>query len=193
MHTPDDSTPLEDTVAALQELVAEGKARAWGHSNFSAAQIAEADRIARALGGALPASAQNHWSLLFRQVEADVVPAAEEHGVGVLPYFPLANGLLTGKVTRTGGVPEGARLTAERYATWVTDANLDRVEALSAWAMDHDRTLLEVAIGWLAGQAAVGSVIAGATKPEQVRANAAAVVRPLSAAELADIAALVPR
>ena len=96
MHTPDDSTPLEETVAALQELVTEGKTRAWGHSNFSGAQIEEADRIARSLGGALPASAQNHWSLLFRQVEADVVPAAEKTGVGMLPFFPLANGLLTG-------------------------------------------------------------------------------------------------
>ncbi len=192
MHTPDESTPLSETVAALQELVAEGKARAWGHSNFSGPQIEEADRIARSLGGELPVSAQNHWSLLFRQVEADVVPAAEKTGLGVLPFFPLANGLLTGKVTRGGGVPADARLSADRYAGWVTDENLDRVEALSAWAADHGRSLLEVAIGWLAGQPSVGSVIAGATKPEQVRANAAAVATPFTAQELAEISALVP-
>ena len=191
MHTPDASTPLEETVAALQEVVAEGKARAWGHSNFSAEQIEETDRIVRALGGAPPVTAQNHWSLLFRQVEADVVPAAEKVGVSVLPFFPLANGLLTGKATRAG-VPADARLSSERYASWVTEDNLARVEALSDWARAHGSTLLEVGIGWLAGQPSVGSVIAGATKPEQVRANAAAVATPFTPAELAEISSLAP-
>ena len=193
MHTPDDTTPLEETIAALQEVVAEGKARAWGHSNFSGEQIEEADRIARSLGGALPVSAQNHWSLLFRQVEADVVPAAEKVHVGVLPFFPLANGLLTGKVAKIDAIPSDARLSSERYAGWVTEENLARVAALGGWAADHGRSLLEVAIGWLAGQSSVGSVIAGATKPDQVRANAAAAAQPFTSAELAEISVLVPR
>jgi aryl-alcohol dehydrogenase-like predicted oxidoreductase len=190
MHAPDPLTPLEETVAALEELVTEGKVRYLGHSNFTGWQLADAHWLALRGSGAPFVSAQNHWSLLERAVEAELVPSALAHGVGVLPFFPLANGLLTGKVTREHGAPEGSRLHgADGY---LTAEKFDRVEALAGWAAEHGRTLLEVAIGWLAAQPAVGSVIAGATRREQVLANAATAEWEPSAEDIAQIGALAP-
>ncbi len=190
LHTPDPSTPIEETLRALGELVTEGKVRYIGHSNLAGWQIADAAQIARELGTEPFISAQNHWSLLERDVEAEVIPAARHFGLGVLPYFPLANGLLTGKVRRGQAVPEDSRLASREG--YVTAEKLDRVEALISWAADHGQTVLDVAIGGLAAQPGCASVIAGATSPEQVKANAAAAEWVPSADELAEIDAMVP-
>jgi aryl-alcohol dehydrogenase-like predicted oxidoreductase len=172
LHTPDPATPIAETIAAVSELVAEGKVRYVGHSNFTGWQIAEAAHTAREIGGVPFVSAQNHWSLLERAAEEEVVPAARHYGLGVLPYFPLANGLLTGKVRRATGVPDGTRLS--QRPQWVTEERLDKVERLAEWGDKHERSLLEIGIGALAAQPGCASVIAGATSPEQVTANAAA-------------------
>jgi aryl-alcohol dehydrogenase-like predicted oxidoreductase len=174
LHTPDPATPIEETLAALDNLVTEGKVRYIGHSNLSGWQIADAAHAALA-GARTPfISAQNHWSLLERDAEREVVPAARHFGLGLLPYFPLANGLLTGKVRRGQGVPTGTRLSEPRRAGYVTDAKLDVVEALIAWGEEQGVSILEIAIGGLAAQPGCASVIAGATSAQQVRANAAA-------------------
>jgi len=188
LHTPDPATPIGDTLAALDELVREGKVRYVGSSNFSGGQIDEAARVARDLGLTAFVSAQNHWSLLERDLEDDVVPAAEREGVGILPFFPLANGLLTGKIRRATGIPDDSRLSGRDE--YVTDAKLDVVEALAEWAEARGRTLLDVAFAWLLGQPSIPSVIAGATKPEQVRGNVAAGAWELTADELAEVDAL---
>jgi aryl-alcohol dehydrogenase-like predicted oxidoreductase len=172
LHTPDPQTPVAETLAALTELVAEGKVRYLGHSNFAGWQIADAAHVARAAGTAPFVSAQNHWSLLERGAEAEVVPAARRFGLGVLPFYPLANGLLTGKFRRGQEPPPGSRL-ADR-PDYITADKLDRVETLIEWAAERGRTILEVAVGGLAAQDGCASVIAGATTPEQVKANAAA-------------------
>lgn len=172
IHTPDPVTPIEETLTALGELVQAGLVRYIGHSNFTAVQIATAAAAARTLTAVPFISAQNHWSLLERQAELDVVPAAGQFGVGVLPYFPLANGLLTGKIRRGVPAADGTRL-AER-SDYVTEAKLDKVEALADWSEQHGRSVLEVAIGGLAALPGCTSVIAGATSPEQIRSNAAA-------------------
>jgi aryl-alcohol dehydrogenase-like predicted oxidoreductase len=190
LHTPDPVTPIEETLRALGELVAEGKVRYVGHSNLAGWQIADAAHVARETGTERFVSAQNHWSLLERDAEAEVVPAARHFRLGVLPYFPLANGLLTGKVRRGQAPPEDSRLaTREGY---ITDEKLDRVEALISWAADRGLTVLDVAIGGLAAQPGCSSVIAGATSAEQVKANAAAAEWEPSAGELAEINALIP-
>ena len=191
LHTPDPATPIGETMAALGELIAEGKVRYIGHSNFSGWQVAEAAVLARELGTVPFISAQNHWSLLERGAEAEVVPAARHFGLGVLPYFPLANGLLTGKIRRGQQAAEGTRLAGR--PEYVTEQKLGRVEALAGWAQEHGVTVLEVAIGALAAQPGCGSVIAGATSPEQVKTNASAADWVPSAADLADIDAIVPR
>jgi aryl-alcohol dehydrogenase-like predicted oxidoreductase len=166
MHEPDESTPIAETLAALHELVEEGTVRHIGSSNYSAAQIEEADRVAGELGLTRFVSAQNHYSLVERGVEADVLPACERLGIGMLPYFPLASGLLTGKYRRgevaTEGRLAGREVPAERW---------DRAEALQRFASDRGVSLLAVAIGGLAAMPAVASVIAGATSAGQVAAN----------------------
>jgi aryl-alcohol dehydrogenase-like predicted oxidoreductase len=172
LHTPDLNTPIEETISALSELVRAGLVRYIGHSNFSAVQIAAAAAAARELHAVPFISAQNHWSWLERGSERDVVPTAVQFGLGVLPYFPLANGLLTGKVRRGSPPREGTRLAAR--PGYITDAKLDKVEALADWSRQHGVTMLEVAIGGLATVPGCTSVIAGATSAEQVRANAAA-------------------
>jgi aryl-alcohol dehydrogenase-like predicted oxidoreductase len=174
LHSPDPLTPIDETIAALDELVTEGKVRYIGHSNLSGWQLTDAAHTALA-GGRTPfISSQNHWSLLERDAERELVPAARHFGLGVLPYYPLANGLLTGKVRRGQEIPAGTRLTDPRRAGFVTDAKLDKVEALIAWGQEHGVSILEIAIGGLAAQPGCSSVIAGATSPEQVKANAAA-------------------
>jgi aryl-alcohol dehydrogenase-like predicted oxidoreductase len=190
LHTPDPVTPIEETIAALHELVAEGKVRYLGHSNFSGWQLADAAHLAVRNGQTPFVSAQNHWSLLERETEAEVVPAAGHFGLGVLPYFPLANGLLTGKVRQGQAIPSGTRLASREG--YVTTDKLAKVEKLIAWARDHGVTILDVAIGALAAQPGCSSVIAGATSPEQVKANAAAAEWIPTAAELAEINNIVP-
>jgi aryl-alcohol dehydrogenase-like predicted oxidoreductase len=191
LHNPDPDTPLEETIAALNELVDEGKIRYLGHSNFSGWQIADAAHLAAAAGQQPFISAQNHWSLLERAAEAEVVPAAEHFGLGVLPFFPLANGLLTGKVRQGQQVPSGSRLAAR--AGYVTDEKLAKVEALITWAEQHGVSILDVAIGGLAAQPGCSSVIAGAMTPEQVKANAVASEWIPTGDELAEIDQIVPR
>jgi aryl-alcohol dehydrogenase-like predicted oxidoreductase len=167
MHVPDPDTPIEETLGALDELVQEGKVRHIGSSNFSAQQIEEADRVARERGLTRFVAAQNHYSLVHRETEDEVLPACERLGIGLLPYFPLANGLLTGKYARGEEATEG-RLAGRE----IPDEQWERVEALQRFADERGVSLLEVAIGGPLGlSSAVSSVIAGATKPEQVRAN----------------------
>ena len=190
LHTPDPATPIAETLGALGELIAEGKVRYIGHSNFSGWQLADAAAVARELRSAPFISAQNHWSLLERGAEAEVVPAALHFGLGVLPYFPLANGLLTGKVRRGQAPPEGSRLAGR--PEYITDAKLDTVEALSAWAAERGLTLLDLAIGGLAALPGCSSVIAGATSAEQVKANAEAGSWVPGADELAELDRIAP-
>jgi aryl-alcohol dehydrogenase-like predicted oxidoreductase len=190
LHTPDPVTPVEETIAALHELVSEGKVRYIGHSNFSGWQLADAAHLATMSGRTPFISAQNQWSLLEREAEAELVPAARHFGLAVLPYFPLANGLLTGKVRRGQPIPAGSRLASR--AGYVTEEKLAKVEALIAWAQARGVTLLETAIGALAAQPGCSSVIAGAMNPEQVKANATASEWIPSAAELAEIDEIVP-
>ena len=174
LHTPDPVTPVDETLAALDELVSQGKVRYIGHSNLAGWEIADAAHSALASGRTPFISAQNHWSLLERDAEREVVPAALHFGVGVLPFFPLANGLLTGKVRRGGAIPADSRLAEPRRSGYVTDAKLEKVEALIAWGQEQGVSILEIAIGALAAQPGCSSVIAGATSAEQVSANAAA-------------------
>jgi aryl-alcohol dehydrogenase-like predicted oxidoreductase len=180
MHEPDEGTPIAETLAALHELVEERMVRHIGSSNFSAAQIEEADRVARERGLTRFVAAQNHYSLVEREVEAEVLPACERLGIGMLPFFPLASGLLTGKYVRGEEATEG-RLAGRE----IPDERWDRLERLEHFADAHGVPLLSVAIGGLAAMPAVASVIAGATKPEQVRANVAAGAWLPSAEELA--------
>ena len=185
MHEPDPRTPIEETLAALHELVQEGRVRFIGSSNFSAGQIEEADRVARERGLTRFVSAQNHYSLVEREVEDEILPACERLGIGMLPYFPLASGLLTGKYTRGEAASEG-RLAGRE----IPEERWDRLERLQRFADERGVTLLEVAIGGLAAMPAVASVIAGATKPEQVRANVEAGEWEPTPDDLAALAAL---
>jgi aryl-alcohol dehydrogenase-like predicted oxidoreductase len=191
LHQHDQVTPIEETVAALDELVREGKVRYIGSSNLTAWQVADADSFARHAGTNRYVSAQNGYSLLDRTVERELTPACVAHGVGILPYFPLANGLLTGKYRRGEAAPTGTRM--ETRLDTVRDRTFDRVEALETYATERNLTVLDVAIGGLAAQPAVGSVIAGATRPEQVKANAAAGDWVPTADDLAALDALAPR
>ncbi len=174
IHRPDPATPIAETLGALQELVDEGKVRYLGCSNFAGWQIADAAWTARSMRRQGFISAQNHWNLLERRVEREVVPAAERFGMGILPYFPLASGVLTGKYRRGEDPPEDSRLVAWGRQDTLTGDVFAVTEALEAFARTRGVTLLDVAIGWLASQPQVASVIAGATRPEQVTANVAA-------------------
>ena len=187
-HTPDHTTPFAETFGALDELVREGKVRHIGHSNLSAEQVEEVDGLAREHGWSRPVSAQNRYSLLHRDPEDDLLPVCARLGLGVLPYFPLASGLLTGKYKRGQPPPEGTRLSGRDEV--FTDEAFDQLEVLEAYAEERGRSLLDVAIGGLLAQPAVASVISGATKPEQVRANAAAGEWQPSDSDLAALNAL---
>ena len=191
LHKPDPSTPIGDTLAVLDDLVRAGKVLEIGCSNFSAAQLREAE-AAVAGGAARFVSVQNHYNLLNRDDEADAIAECARSGVAYLPYFPLASGLLTGKYTRGEPPPEGTRLNrwGPRAAGSLTDANFDAVDALRAWAEARGYGILELAVAWLAAKPFVASVIAGATKPAQVRANAAAADWHLSPEEVAEVDAL---
>jgi aryl-alcohol dehydrogenase-like predicted oxidoreductase len=166
LHRPDPTTPIAETLEALNELVVEGKVRFIGSSNFDAAMIEDADKVARERGFARFVSAQNHYSFVHREAEDEILPVCERLGIGQLPYFPLASGLLTGKYNRGEEAKEG-RLAGRE----IKDEDFDRVDALQQFADERGISLLDVAIGGLLAMPAVSSVIAGATKPEQVRAN----------------------
>jgi aryl-alcohol dehydrogenase-like predicted oxidoreductase len=191
LHFPDAVTPIDETLGALTDLVHQGKVRYVGCSNFAGWMIADAHWTSATRHLEPFVSAQNEWSLLHRAIEQEVVPACARFGLGVIPYFPLASGLLTGKVRRGEKPPEGSRLSADHFARVLHDENFDKLDRLAAWGRDHDRTLTEVALSWLASHDVVSSVIAGATSAEQVRANAAATRPDLSPDEVGEVAALV--
>jgi aryl-alcohol dehydrogenase-like predicted oxidoreductase len=185
-HRPDGITPLGETLEALHELVQEGTVRAIGSSNFTAAMVEEAEAIASERGLTPFVSEQSEYSWLRRGAEDELLPTCERLGVGFIPYFPLASGVLTGKYAKGEPPPPGTRLHGRELA----DADLDAVERLRAFGERHGASLLEVAIGGLAAVPGVSSVIAGATKPEQVRANAAAGAWEPSREELAELRSL---
>ncbi|MCU1472224.1 aldo/keto reductase [Amnibacterium sp.] len=191
LHTPDPATPIEETIEALDELVTEGKIRYFGHSNLPGWRIAEAHLTASLTGRRHFVSAQDEYSLISRGVEREVLPAVERFGLGFLPYFPFANGLFTGKFSRTE-LPSDSRIARQRpyiheQAPW------DAIESLEALATERGSSLLEVTVAWFLARPSVSSVIAGATRPEQVRQNAAAAeVPPVTPEELERIDALFP-
>jgi 1-deoxyxylulose-5-phosphate synthase len=189
-HTPDPLTPIDETLSALDTLVTSGKVRYIGHSNRAGWQIAQAEYVARELGGARFISTQNHYNLLDRRAELEVTPAAEEFGLGVLPYFPLANGLLTGKYA-PGHAPEGSRLSHTRK-NMVHDADWDQLGRFSSFARERGLSEIQVAFSWLAAQPSVASVIAGATRPEQVQQNAEAADWIPSEKDLAELDSIFP-
>ena len=188
-HRADPLTPVEETLRALENLVRQGKVRYFGCSNMPAWQMVEAQWTARQLGQAGFVSCQDEYSLLVRGIERDVIPAAYAYGMGLLPFFPLACGLLTGKYRRNAPMPQGARLTTtQRFADQtLTDANWAITERLTAFAEARGHTLLELAFSWLLAREPVASVIAGATRPEQIQQNVAAGAWKLTDAELAEI------
>jgi len=187
LHQPDPSVPIADTLGALDALVQAGKVREIGCSNFSVEQLREAKGAVRP-GGARFVSVQNQYSLLHREPEQGVLAECEREGLGFLPYFPLESGLLTGKVRRGQPVPSGTRLSESRYTErFVSDERLDAVEELIAFAESRGHTILELAFAWLLAHRPVSSVIAGATRPEQVRANAAAAEWRLTSADVAEV------
>ncbi len=191
-HYPDAEAPVDEALETLNELVEQGKVLHIASSNVSAAQIDTAAKVAQEKSETRFVGTQIEWNLLSRQVEDDVVPAALSASMGVVPYFPLASGMLTGKYKRGQDFPAGSRFDAMSFfANIATDENFDRVEALSAFADERGHQLLELAVAWLAAQDGVTSVITGATTPDQVHANAAAAAWKLSPADLAAIAAII--
>jgi aryl-alcohol dehydrogenase-like predicted oxidoreductase len=186
LHTPDAKVPIADTLAALQGLVKAGKVREIGCSNFSVEQLQAANAAVKA-GAARFVSVQNQYSLLHREPEAGVLPACEQLGLAFLPYFPLANGLLTGKYSKGVPPPSGTRMAMSWAAAGLTDRNFATVDALRGIAQRHGRTLLDLAVSWLLRQPPVASVIAGATSPDQIRANANAADWTISREDLAHI------
>jgi aryl-alcohol dehydrogenase-like predicted oxidoreductase len=192
IHQPDPATPIGDTLEALDDLVKAGKVREIGCSNFSAAQIREAEGAVRD-GAARFISVQNEYSLLRREPEADVIPECLRSGLAFIPYFPLASGLLTGKYRLGRPAPKGSRLESRFGTEPFTKENLELVEALSTFAESRRHTIVELAVSWLASRPSVASVIAGATSPEQVRANAGAVGWKLTEPEADEIEAILSR
>jgi aryl-alcohol dehydrogenase-like predicted oxidoreductase len=193
IHAPDPATPIDETLSALNELVTAGKVRYIGHSNFSGWQIADADWTARSRNLTPFVTAQNHYSLLERAVQTEVLPACEHFGLGQLPYFPLASGMLTGKYQRGQPAPEGTRLArvARLAQRALTEDNFSQVEGLAGFAEARGRTLLDLAFGWLLSQPVITSVIAGATSAEQVQANAAAAQWRLDDEEMEEVARIL--
>ena len=188
LHRPDPITPIDETLDAMSDLVTEGKVRYLGSSNLSAWQVADADWVARTAGYHRFVSAQNEYSLYNRAAEDELLPACERFGIGLLPYFPLAYGLLTGKYRRGEAAPAGSRLEAQ--AKRLENADWGRIEALQAFADARDISLLTLAVGGLAAPPAVGSVICGVTRPEQVVANVEAGLWQPSEQDVADLAEL---
>ncbi|MBI1260722.1 MAG: aldo/keto reductase [Rhizobiales bacterium] len=189
LHYPDPDTPIEETLAALDDLVTSGKVRYIGSSNFLGWQLVEAWYKARDNNDTAFISAQNHYNLLDRSIENDIIPAAQKYGASILPYYPLARGLLTGKYKRGEATPGGARLTIFPHlaAKVLTDENFSKVDRLTAFANSRGHSILDLAIGWLVAQPHVGSVIAGASSPDQIRMNVAAGQWGLSPEELLEV------
>ena len=188
-HVPDADTPIEESLRALDDLVHQGKVRYIGHSNFNGWQLADADWTARTQHLNHFVTAQNLYSLMDRRLEREVIPACERFGLGVLPYFPLASGMLTGKYQRGAAPPEGTRLAlmGDRAQGAMSDANFDLVDKLSDYAISRGHSLLELAMSWLASKPVISSVIAGATSAEQVRSNASAAAWRLTDEEMAEV------
>jgi aryl-alcohol dehydrogenase-like predicted oxidoreductase len=186
-HWPDADTPVEETLGTLDDLVRAGKVRYAACSNFAGWQIVDAEHLAAGRRTTRFVASQSEWSLLKRGIEAEVVPACEAYDVAVVPYFPLASGVLTGKYRRGQPAPEGSRLASDNRYQRLTDDVFDTVERLETLGHKIGRSLLEMAVGWLASQPVVPSVLVGATRPEQVVANAAAAEVALSSEEIAAI------
>lgn len=195
MHRPDPETPIEETLRALDDLVTSGKVRYIGNSNYAGWQVAEAHYVAKQGNLAPFISAQNEYNLLDRRIEGELVPACNKFGLSILPYFPLASGFLTGKYRQGQDLPAGTRLAnaGPMAARVLTEKNYEMLGKLEAFADARGKTMLDLAIGWLASLPHVGSVIAGATKPEQVDQNVAAGAWRLSAEELAEVDAISKR
>jgi aryl-alcohol dehydrogenase-like predicted oxidoreductase len=189
LHTPDRMTPIEETLGALTDLVHAGKVRYIGCSNFTSWEVADAALVARAIGSEHFITAQNEYSLYNRSAEAELVPALEHYGMSLLPYFPLAYGLLTGKYTQAEKAPEGTRLATETAR--FDGANWEVIEGLRAFAEQRGISLLDVALGGLLAQPAVDTIISGATRPEQVTANARSVQWGPTSADLDEIDGIV--
>jgi len=189
LHCPDALTPIEETLRALDDLIRQGKVRQIGCSNLAAWQVMEAQWTARYLGLETFVSCQDEYSLLLREPERELIPAMQAYGLGLLPYFPLASGLLTGKYKRNAAVPEGTRLASiEKFAErFLTAENWRIVERLAAFCADRGRSLLELAFSWLAARPIVSSIIAGATSPAQVEQNVRAVDWTLTPEDMAEI------
>lgn len=190
LHRPDPMTPLQETLAVLDDLVREGKIRYVGHCNLAGWQIADAAWTASSEKLNTPISSQNHYSLLEREAEREAIPACQRFGVGLIPYFPLANGLLTGKYRQGYEPPAGSRLAG--HDRLLADAPWERIEQLRAFAQRRGIPMIAAAVGWLVAQPVVGSVISGATTPEQVEANAAAGRWRPTRADLDEIDSLCP-
>lgn len=189
LHEADPLTPMEETLRALDDLVRQGKVRYIGCSNLPAWQVADAQWTSRTLGLNAFISCQDEYSLLNREIEKELVPAILAHGLGLLPYFPLASGMLTGKYRRGEPAPAGTRMAAwtRLVKTYATDENFDRIERLEAFSRERGHTLLELAFSWLLARPQVASVIAGATRPEQVEQNVHAAGWTLTAEDLAEV------
>ncbi|MGC1186927.1 MAG: aldo/keto reductase [Candidatus Acidiferrales bacterium] len=189
LHRPDPKTPIEETLRALEDLIQQGKVRHIGCSNLQAWQVVEAQWTARKIGSHAFISCQDEYSLIVREPERELIPAIRAYGLALLPYFPLAGGFLTGKYKRGQPMPQGARLNTAKHLTdrYVTDSNWEIVERLEKFCAQRGRTLLDLAVAWLAAQPEIPSGIAGATKPEQVEQNVRAVEWALSAEELAEV------
>ncbi len=188
LHRPDPATPIEETLRALDDLARQGKVRHVGCSNLTGAQVVEAQRTAQRHGLAHFISAQDQYSLLARGIERELMPAIAAHGIGLIPYFPLASGLLSGKFKRGAPLPPNTRMSHRRYSDrFVNDRNWRLVEQLEAFARGRGHTLLELAFGWLLGKPPVATVIAGASTPEQIEQNVRAAGWKLSVEELAEV------
>jgi aryl-alcohol dehydrogenase-like predicted oxidoreductase len=189
IHQPDPATPEEETLATLDNLVRAGKVRYLGNSNYAGWQVADAAWIAKEHGWAPYVSAQNHYNLLNREIEKELMPACRHFGVGILPFFPLASGFLTGKYRRGEEPKQGTRFAAMRRLAdpMMTEANFKTIEQLDEFARKRDHSLTELAVGWLATQPEISSVISGATSPEQVKENAKAIDWRLTAEEMAEV------
>jgi aryl-alcohol dehydrogenase-like predicted oxidoreductase len=189
LHQPDPLTPIEETLAALTDAIHQGKIRYIGSSNFAGWQLVEAELLARSLGAERFISAQNHYSILERSIEAELIPATSKYGVGILPFYPLASGLLTGKFRRGEAPAAGTRLASRPEQ--LDSAEWDLIGRLEAWAKEHDMELLDLAFAYLLGEPQVGSVIAGATSREQVKRNVATQAHVLTEAERDEVRACI--
>ncbi|HIG39141.1 MAG: aldo/keto reductase [bacterium] len=194
-HIPDSSTPIEETLGALDDLVRDGKVRYIGHSNFNPGQITSAQETANSNSLNRFVTAQNLYSLLDRRLEKEVIPVCEQYDIGILPYFPLASGMLTGKYRRGVEPANGTRLAGmgDRASAAMADKNFDILEALIEFSTARGHTILELAMSWLASKPCISSVIAGATSPEQVNQNAAAASWRLTDEEMANVAEISQR